>query len=117
MHRNSNKTIAGWDTDAYIFGTTRRAGTPNDPDSIDRCFVICGSYLRKNDKVMLDSLSKVYSIFATNNEAMNIAIQGQPVINCALRSSFEPAKLTINGKPTTPVWYAKSQTIRIRITE
>lgn len=63
MHRNSNKIIHGWDTDAYLFGTTRPIGAPDDPDSITRGFVICGSYLRKNGKVVLDSLSKVYSVF------------------------------------------------------
>jgi hypothetical protein len=65
MHRNSCNVIADWDTDAYMFAVTRPKGADkNDPDSVIRYFVACGSYLRRDGKVMLDSLSKVYTVFA-----------------------------------------------------
>ena len=64
MHRNSCNIIDGWDTDAYMFAVTRPKGADkHDPDSVVRYFVACGSYLRRDDKVMLDSLSKVYTVF------------------------------------------------------
>ena len=67
MHRNSCNIIDGWDTDAYMFAVTRPKGTDkNDPDSAVRYFVACGSYLRRDDKVVLDSLSKVYTVFVPN---------------------------------------------------
>ena len=67
MHRNSCNIIAGWYTDAYMFAVTRPKGADkNDPDSVVRYFVACGSYLRRDGKVLLDSLSKVYTVFVPN---------------------------------------------------
>ncbi len=64
MHRNSCNIIDGWDTDAYMFAVTRPKGADkNDPDSVVRYFVACGSYLRRDGKVVLDSLSKIYTVF------------------------------------------------------
>jgi hypothetical protein len=67
MHRNSCNIINGWDTDAYMFAVTRPKGADkDDPDSVVRYFVACGSYLRRDGKVLLDSLSKVYTVFVPN---------------------------------------------------
>lgn len=64
MHRNSCNIIDGWDTDAYMFAVTRPKGVDkNDPDSVERYFVACGSYLRRDGRVLLNSLSKVYTVF------------------------------------------------------
>lgn len=64
MHRNSNNVFYGWETDAYLVAITRPEGSREDDlDAISRYFVACGSYLRKNGKVILDSLSKVYKVF------------------------------------------------------
>jgi hypothetical protein len=117
MHRNSNKTIHGWDTDAYLFGTTRPVGSPDEPDSISRCFVTCGSYLRKNGKVILDSLSKLYSVFATEEGRLDIALQGQPIINCEIRTKTKPVKTTVNGKVITARWNKLKQMVDCRITQ
>jgi len=67
MHRNSCNIIDGWDTDAYMFAVTRPKGADkDDPDSVVRYFVACGSYLRRDGRVLLDSLSKVYTVFVPN---------------------------------------------------
>jgi len=116
MHRNSNKIIHGWDTDAYLFGTTRPVDSPDDPDSISRCFVICGSYLRKNGKVVLDSLSKVYSVFATEDDRLDIALRGQPVINCEIRAKDKPVQTILNGKAITDQWNELKKTVKCHIT-
>lgn len=116
MHRNSNKIIHGWDTDAYLFGTTRPVGSPDDPDSNSRYFVICGSYLRKNNKVVLDSLSKLYSIFATEDDRLDIILQGQPIINCDIRAKDKPAKTTLNGKTIIPLWNEPKKTVKFHVT-
>jgi hypothetical protein len=115
MHRNSNKIIHGWDTDAYLFGTTRPIGSSDDPDSISRGFFICGSYLRKNGKVVLDSLSKVYSVFATEEGRLDIALQGQPIINCEIRAKDKSAKTIVNGKVITGRWNELKKTVKCRI--
>ena len=87
MHRNSNNVIDGWDTDAYLLALTRPVGADaNDPDSITRCFVACGSYLRKNGKVLLHSLSKVDAIFTCREPQMQITLHGQPITRASLRA-------------------------------
>ena len=99
MHRNSCNVINGWQTDAYLLAVTRPADTDeNDPDSVVRYFVACGSYLRKNDKVVLDSLSKVYTVFTTGKPQMEVALQGQPIVRASLRAVEKPQKIMLNGK-------------------
>jgi len=112
MHRNSNKTIHGWDTDAYLFGLTRPANSPDDPDSITRCFIACGSYLRKNDKIMIDSLSKVYSIFQTEGRAMNVTLQTQPIANCRIRARTKPKTAILNGRKSAVNWDSLTSTVK-----
>ena len=55
-HRNSNNTLAGWDTDAYLLAVTSEKGRPV------RFFVANGSYLRKGETVLLDSLRKIFAV-------------------------------------------------------
>ncbi len=99
MHRNSNKVIAGWDTDAYLFAITRPTGTEeNNPDAVVRCFVACGSYLRRDGKIMLDALSKVYTAFTPGKPQMEIALQGQPILRASLRTITKPERIVLNGK-------------------
>jgi len=117
MHRNSNKVIHGWDTDAYIFATTRKEGAANDPDSVDRCIVVCGSYLRKNGKVMLDSLSKVYGVFDKSGDKMDMVLQGQPIINCSIRAAREPASVSVNGERCEARWNNQLGVIRVRMSQ
>jgi hypothetical protein len=52
MHENSNQTIAGWETDAYLLAVTRA------PGEATRYFAACASYLRRGGRVLLDSLTK-----------------------------------------------------------
>lgn len=69
MHLNSNNTIAGWETDAYLLAWTRPAGRTDDPAAVSRFFVACGSYLRRDRKAYLDSLSKVYAVWQPGNKS------------------------------------------------
>ena len=99
MHRNSCNVINGWETDAYLLAITRPTGTDeNDPDSAVRYFVACGSYLRKNGKVVLNSLSKVYTVFTAGKPEMDVLLKGQPLINASLRTVKKPCRVKLNGK-------------------
>jgi hypothetical protein len=113
MHRNSNNVIDGWGTDAYLLALTRPVGTDGNPDSIARYFVGCGSYLRKDGKVALQSLSKVYTVFTCRDRKMEIALQGQPLIRACLRALEEPRTVRLNGKPVAFVYDATEQTLRL----
>ena len=100
MHRNSNNIFHGWETDAYLMAVTRPADSDeNDPDLVERYFVACGSYLRKGGKVILDSLSKVYTVFTNGKPEMEVCLQGQPLMEVAFRSTQKPQTAKLNGKP------------------
>jgi len=112
MHRNSCNVINGWDTDAYMFAVTRRADADeDDPDSVVRYFVACGSYLRKNDKVVLDSLSKVYTVFTAGKPEMQVALQGQPIIRASLRAVKKPRKIKLNNKNVQAAYDTKKKAV------
>jgi oligo-alginate lyase len=115
MHRNSNKVIQGWDTDAYLFGVTRPVGSPDTLDSITRSFVVCGSYLRRNGTSLLDSLSKVYAIASDSGGTLDAVLQGQPIVRCAMRAKAKPEKTVLNGNPVPAVWDPTSQTVKFRL--
>ncbi len=113
MHRNSCNVINGWDTDAYMFAVTRpKDADQGDPDSVVRYFVACGSYLRKNGKVVLDSLSKVYTVFVPGRQ-MQVQLEGQPVTNVFLRTVAEPEKVLFNGKNVEVNYNKTAHTIRV----
>ena len=115
MHRNSNKVIHGWETDAYLFGVTRPVGSPDTLDSITRSFVVCGSYLRRNGTSLLDSLSKLYAIASDSGDQLDAVLQGQPIMRCAIRAKARPRKTTLNGEPVTTVWHPTRQTVELRL--
>jgi len=76
MHANSNNTIRGWETDAYLLAMTRPAGAPADIENATRYFVVGCSYLRRNGQSALDSLSKVTAIFQPG-ENIEVLLHGQ----------------------------------------
>ncbi len=116
MHRNSNNVIAGWETDAYLLAITRPGG--NDPDGVDsttRYFVACGSYLRKNAKVVLDSVSKVYAVLSMGDRDIEVSVQGQPSIEASIRCAVKPQRLFVNGKQTDLEYNKATESLRISI--
>ena len=114
MHRNSCNTIGGWETDAYLFGVTRLRDADGDPDSVLRYFVAGGSYLRKDGKVVLDSLSKVFTVFAVGESGMEVAIEGQPIINATLRAVKKPGTLKVNGVNAKLEYDRETQSVVVR---
>ena len=98
-HRNANLIYNGWETDAYLTAFTWPAGADlNDPDAASRVLVIDGSYLRREGRVVLDSLSKVYLCATKNDDTLDVQLQGQPVINALLRAAKQPASVRVNGQ-------------------
>ena len=113
MHRNSCNIIDKWDTDAYMFAVTRpKEADKNDPDSVVRYFIACGSYLRMDGKVVLNSLSKVYTVFIPGSQ-MQIHLEGQPVTNALLRATSRPKKVILNGENVKVIYNQKEQTVRV----
>jgi hypothetical protein len=117
MHRNSCNVIDGWETDAYMFAVTRPNGSRmDDPDSVERYFVACGSYLRKDGKIVLDSLSKVYAVF-TSGKKTEVHLQGQLITTARLRTATKPDNVVLNGKIVETHYDETTHCIRVRINE
>lgn len=63
MHRNSNYTINGWDTDAYLLAYSYKEGMDiAKAENIVEWFIGYGSYLRRNEVVLFDSFIKKFVI-------------------------------------------------------
>jgi hypothetical protein len=110
-HRNANLVMSnGWETDSYLLGLTYPEGAnPSDPDAIARYMFVDGSYLRREDKVVFDSLSKVYMTVAKKAEGLDVLLQGQPVINAYVRSAQAPGPVRLNGNRIDPQYDEKSR--------
>lgn len=114
MHRNANLMVNGWETDAYLTAITFPEGSDEtDPDAASRYFVAQGSYLRRDGKVVLDSLSKLFMQAEYTPTALNVVIQGQPRINAYLRSLSAPKKLTVNGVDGDAPFDSGSKSLKI----
>ena len=115
-HRNANLIYNGWETDAYLTAFTWPQGAKMDnPDTASRVFVIDGSYLRRDSKVVLDSLSKVYLCATKNGDTLDVQLQGQPVINALLRTAKRPAEVNLNGQHVEPTYDKKAQNIWLSV--
>jgi hypothetical protein len=101
MHRNSSINMNGWETDAYISAFTFPQGADkSNPAKLSSYFLSNGSYLRKDNKVLLSSLSKVFIHAAKKGNTLNVQLQGQPLINVSLGE--KPDKLVVNGQERKP---------------
>jgi hypothetical protein len=87
-HRNANANLGGWETDAYILALTYPEG--GGPQSPRRWFVADGSYLRREGRVELDSLSKAFVVKTHAGQGVSASIEGQPTY--AIRLACDGAR-------------------------
>jgi hypothetical protein len=114
MHRNANLKVNGWETDAYLTAITfPDSSEMTDPDDASRYFMAQGSYLRRDDKAVLDSLSKVFLVADRTAAGLNVLLEGQPTINAYLRSLKQPETLVVNGVNCEVIYEAATQTVKL----
>ncbi|MBN8825481.1 MULTISPECIES: heparinase II/III family protein [unclassified Spirosoma] len=116
MHRNANTVINGWETDAYLSAITfpERADR-QDPAQLSSVFISNGSYLRRNGKPLISSLSKVVLYAAKTGNELEVQLQGQPLIEASL--GFDNVrKLMVNQKTVAPQ-YDSDKLLRIEVDE
>lgn len=101
MHRNSYNVFDGWETDAYMLAFTYKEGSTSD--KFDKLFVANGSFVRKPNRAVLGTLSKVFMTANIKNSSADILLQGQPRIKAHLNFGENISKLNINGKATSAV--------------
>ena len=115
-HRNSTLTYDGWETDAYMVVQTWKEGNNRyDPDTAEKVMVINGSYLRRDGKRVLDSLSKVYLCATRDEDKLEVQLQGQPVINALLRAPKKPSILQLNHSRVEPDYNSKDQSVWLAV--
>ncbi len=116
MHRNANLIHNGWETDSYLMAMTYPEGADTtDPDAVLRYFIADGSYLRRDGKIILDSLSKVFMVSEVTDTGVDVLLQGQPYVNAYLRVNKKPVKVTLNHSIISPEYNNENQTITLRL--
>jgi hypothetical protein len=103
MHRNSINVMDGWETDAYIMAVTFPENAKNNT-APTRYFMANGSFLRKNNDVILHSLSKVFMSAEQQANGINVLLLGQPLIRIKLKTDRKPATLMVNNASVRPVY-------------
>jgi len=115
-HRNACITANGWETDAYLSAITFPDDSDmSDPDADTRYFIADGSYLRRADKVVLDSLSKVFLAATKQSKKLDVLLQGQPIICAHFRVGFEPAEASLNRETLKPLYDSSTKSILLSI--
>jgi len=118
MHRPNFNIFDGWETDADIVAVTYPENADlNDPDAATRFFVSNGSYLRKNGKVIVSSLSKVFMIAQKAENGLNVFLNGQPLIDLRLRSTQKPVNVFLNNEKVNTVYDNSDKLIDIMKTD
>ncbi len=117
MHANSNAVLEGWETDAYLLAVSRPNEAPaGDPAQLCRLLVINGSYVRRENVSVLDSLSKVDALLIPEAKRPRITIHGQPLIQLGLRHMTTPDEVVLNGGPVRFEYSPETREIRLKAT-
>ncbi|MFP5041948.1 heparinase II/III family protein [Parasediminibacterium sp. JCM 36343] len=114
MHLNSINSFNGWETDAYLLGITYPQGMKDAaPADVSDYFMAYGSYIRKDGQTVFNSLSKLYMIARKKGTALDIVLQGQPLINASFYAPQKPASFILNHQPSTFIYQQNMLGIRI----
>lgn len=98
-HRNAIVNANGWATDAYLMALSFSENTDRaNPENLTNLFVADGSYLRRGDKAVGESLSKVFMNAAYSEGKVDITLQGQPDIRLSLMARPGERAVLLNGK-------------------
>ena len=117
-HRDANATIAGWETDAYLLALTFPEGADrSNIDAASRIFMADGSYLRRDGKVIVDSLSKVFLVESRDANNVDLLLQGQPEINATIHALRKPAVVKLNGRVVDPLFDPDTRTFTAHLSD
>lgn len=117
MHRNSILTINGWETDAYITAITYpESKTAAEPSDLTSLFIANGSMLRKNNQVVLNTLSKVFMNIDYNRDVPEIVLQGQSIIRADLFTNKKVTSVKLNDKVGKAV-YTDKKLLELKVGE
>jgi hypothetical protein len=117
MHRNSIKTLQGWETDAYMVAVTSDADSDADNlDAIERIFICYGSFLRRNGVTLYASHSKATLVYSWQGEVMLVSLSGQPQGTAELRPLRKTAMVRSNGAEAVEAAFTKGGNVAVNYT-
>jgi hypothetical protein len=88
----------------------------SNPDLVSEYFVSNGSYVRKDGKVVLHSLSKVFMHAKMGNQT-EVLLQGQPFIYARLGMKDKPAEVVLNNKKVKTNYSEKEKMLVLEVDE
>jgi len=113
-YRNAIVQTNGWDTDAYLTALTFPENVDRtNAENITYLFVADGSFLRRGEAVVYDSLSKVFMNATYSPGKLDVSLQGQPDIHLSLLPGKSKEEVTVNGKRRPDSEFPKNGLIRI----
>lgn len=115
-HRNSAITMNGWETDAYITVLKFKENVDTSKhENIKEIFIGHGSYLRRDEQVLMHALSKYIALvedFAINP---SVVFQGQDNANFSLYVSKESTSIKLNKVNKKGAYNASKKIIQLKI--
>ena len=115
-HRNSAITMNGWETDAYltVLKFKENADTSKH-ENIEEFFIGHGSYLRRDEQVLMHTLSKYTAL--VENFAINpsVVFQGQDNADVSLHLLKESTSIKLNGVLKNGNYNATEKLIQLKI--
>ena len=115
MHVNTNNILGGWDTDAYLLAITRPASAPEAaPENVTRCFVACGSYLRKSGRVVFSSLTKVDAALRPGRTP-EVVMRSRETVDAEIIASERTQSVIVNGASVPARFDGKRRLATIRV--
>ncbi|MCX6236400.1 MAG: heparinase II/III family protein [Bacteroidia bacterium] len=98
-HRNSLNVMNGWDTDAYLMALTFPEGADfGSPKNIKQLFIADGSYLRRDSKPLIHSLSKFFTVVDFDGDNRYLKFQGQADTKVSIYSDKNFGTISVNGE-------------------
>ncbi len=115
-HRNSVIEMNGWQTDAYLTALSfDESDDKSKVENLKDCFIGHGSYLRKDNQVLLHALSKYTAYFKDINGTVNVIFQGQPEVYLNIYDPTKIKQIKVNGSWVTGLYNKELETLNLKV--
>lgn len=99
---SSTIDIDGWTTDAYLLMATVKPGSLlNNPTDATRYLVVDGSFVRRGDQIICESLSKGDFLWKPD-ASMEVLTRSQRMSSLKIYSPIPPLRMVWNGERNDP---------------
>lgn len=115
-HRNSAITMNGWETDAYITVLKFKENVDTSKhENIKEIFIGHGSYLRRDEQVLMHALSKYTALVEDFATYPSVVFQGQDNANFSLHVSKESPSIKMNKVNKKGAYNVSKKIIQLKI--